>query len=95
MSTLPLAALGTLSVGGLAIPNNSCNWSGSWYGNVVNTVSFTTALWTIQSSSISNSLSVSVNLSNTHKYATLYAVISLNRPTFSILMVLQKEKIFK
>ena len=35
-------SLGTLSVGGLVTPYNSCNWSGSWYDNVVNTVSFTT-----------------------------------------------------
>ena len=36
-----LYSLGTLSAGGLATPKNSCDWLGSWYGDVVNVVSFT------------------------------------------------------
>ena len=32
----------TLGSWSVATQYNSCNWSGSWYGDVVNTVSFTT-----------------------------------------------------
>ena len=39
-----LAEPSTLSAGGLAIPNNSYNWLGSWYRDVANAVLFITAL---------------------------------------------------
>ena len=69
--------------GGLATPNNSCNWLGSWYDDVVNAVSFTAALWTIRSSSISYSLRLVVNLSHT-QYISLYSYLSKKPSVFDI-----------